>query len=226
MELYGRAHPDEIIVVGAHYDSLRGTPGANDNGSGIAALLELARLAAQKPIQKTIRFVAFVNEEPPFFQTENMGSWVYARRARQRNENISAMFSLETIGAYYQEKGSQRYPFPFGTSYPDTGDFIAFVSNLSSRRLVKKCIATFRKNATLPSEGIAAPQWMMGIAWSDQWAFWKENYPAVMVTDTAPFRYKYYHTAHDTVDKLDYESFTRAVAGLSFVLDDLSKLQY
>lgn len=224
MELQGDTDQGEIIVVGAHYDSLRGTPGANDNGSGIAALLELARLVAQKPIQKTIRFVAFVNEEPPFFMTESMGSWIYAKRARQRNENIVAMFSLETIGAYYQDKGSQRYPFPFGNSYPDTGDFIAFVSNLSSKRLIQKCIKTFRKNATLPSEGIAAPQWMTGIAWSDQWAFWKENYPAVMITDTAPFRYKYYHTARDTAEKLNYDSFTRAVDGLSYVLEDLAGL--
>ena len=224
IEFLGNSLPEEIILIGAHYDSVLGTPGANDNGSGIAALLELAKLCTKDEFNRTIRFVAFVNEEPPFFQTASMGSWVYARRSRQRNEKIVAMFSLETIGSYSDKIGSQKYPFPFGMLYPNKGNFLAFVSDLSSRNLVKKCIASFRKNATLPSEGIAAAHWIPGISWSDQWAFWQEKFPAIMITDTAPFRYLYYHTAEDTPEKLDYDNLTRAVMGLFHVIMDLDHL--
>ena len=213
--------PAEIVVVGAHYDSVYGSPGANDNATGVAALLELAGWFKQLPAPRTMRFVAFVNEEPPYFQTANMGSRLYARRCHERGENVTAMFSLETIGYYSDAAGSQIYPFPFKFFYPTRGNFLGFVGNMSSRSLVRKSIRVFRENTAFPSEGIAAPGGLIGIGWSDQWSFWEEGYPGVMITDSAIFRYKQYHKLADTPDKIDYDRMARAVAGLTYVLSYL-----
>ncbi len=221
-ERAGDPLPNEIIIVGAHYDSVLGSPGANDNGSGVAALLELARLLAAKNFPRTVRFVAFVNEEPPFFQTKNMGSLVYAARCRMQDENITAMFSLETIGSYSDERHSQRYPFPFSLFYPDTGNFIGFVGNVSSRALVHRAIEIFRRQAAFPSEGGALPGWIPGINWSDHWSFWKQGYQALMITDTALYRYRYYHTTNDTPDKLDYGRMARVTTGLKHVVTEIA----
>jgi hypothetical protein len=210
-ELIGIQHPEEIILVGAHYDSVLGSPGANDNASGVAAVLEIARLLKTERLSRTVRFVTFVNEEPPFFQTDKMGSRVYASRSRQRGEKIVAMLSLETIGYYCNEKGSQKYPFPFSLFYPETGNFIGFVGNVSSRSLVREAIEIFRSNTAFPSEGIAVPGWFPGIGWSDHWSFWAEGYPAIMITDTALFRYQYYHSQQDVPDRIDYERTARVV---------------
>ncbi len=218
VEVAGGARADEIVLIGAHYDSVAGAVGANDNGSGVAAMIELARLFRHARPERTLRFVAFANEEPPFFQTDAMGSRHYARRSKARGENIVAMFSLETIGWYSEQPGSQRYPFPLSFFYPSTGNFIAFVSNLASRPLLHEVIASFRRHAAFPSEGVAAPAFIPGVDWSDHWAFWKEGYPALMVTDTAPYRYPHYHTMQDTPDKVDYERLARVVTGLQGVL--------
>lgn len=222
-EITGTRWPEEVVLIGAHYDSVQGSPGANDNASGVAALLEIARGLKGKRPARTVRFVAFVNEEPPFFNSQEMGSRVYARRARERSDNIVAMLSLETIGYYVDAKGSQHYPLPlFLLSYPDTGDFIAFIGNLSSRALVQQSLGSFRRHTAFPSEGIAAPGWMEGIYWSDHWPFWQEGYRALMVTDTAPFRYPHYHTGSDTPDKIDYPRLARVVSGLTRVTLDLA----
>jgi Zn-dependent M28 family amino/carboxypeptidase len=221
VEIPGNDKTDEIVVIGAHYDTVFGSPGANDNGSGVAAMLALTRIFFSKRISRTIKFVAFVNEEPPNFMSGTMGSLVYAKRCRKNREKIFAMFSLETIGYYSDEQGSQRYPFPVGIFYPATGNFITFVSNLSSRWLVETVIASFRRQVQFPSQGGAWPGIIPGIAWSDQWAFWRMGYPALMVTDTAPFRYPYYHTAQDTPDKIDYDKLSRVVVGLKRVISDL-----
>ena len=198
------------------------SPGANDNGSGIAGVLSLAKAFSTKSPSRTIRFVAFVNEEPPFFWTKKMGSYVYAKRCKERKENIIAMMSLETIGCYSDKEKSQHY-FPLlGFFYPSQGNFIGFVSNLSSRKLLREVIGSFRRNTQFPSEGGAFPGITPGMFWSDHWGFWKMGYHALMVTDTAFLRYPYYHTAQDTVDKINYESMSRVVAGLEKVLDDLS----
>jgi Zn-dependent M28 family amino/carboxypeptidase len=220
-ELVGRDNGKEIVIVGAHYDTCLGTTGANDNASGIAAMMEIARLVKDSTIDRSIRFVAFVNEEPPFFQTNEMGSYVYARSCRERNDNISAMISLETIGYYTSQGNSQKYPFPFSLFYPNTGNFIGFVGNLASKDLVRSTIASFRRYTQFPSQGVAAVDWLPGIAWSDQWSFWKKNYRAIMITDTAPYRYPYYHTSLDTPDKIDYDSTARVIAGLAKVIIDL-----
>lgn len=215
----------EILLVGAHYDSVFGSPGANDNGSGVAALLALARRFAGQPTGRTLRFVAFVNEEPPYFQTPQMGSLVYAQRCRARRDPIEAMISLETIGYFSDAPKSQVYPAPgLGAFYPTTGNFIGFVGNVPSRALVRRAMKIFRAEAKLPSEGAALPAVIPGIGWSDQWAFWQNGYPGIMVTDTAPFRYPHYHAATDTPDKLDYDRFALVVSGMQKVIADLARL--
>ena len=214
VEIPGTSRRDEILVVGAHYDSVRGAPGANDNGSGVAAVLELARAFRGWQPARTWRLVLFVNEEPPFYRTGQMGSRVHAERARSRGERIVAMYSLETIGWYSDAPGSQHYPFPFSWFYPDRGDFLAFVANLPSRGLLHATIAAFRTHAQFPSDGLAAPALIPGVDWSDHGSFWEVGYAGVMVTDTAPYRYPHYHTAQDTPDKVDYERLARVVRGL------------
>ena len=220
VELTGTSRPKEIIIVGAHYDAVPGAPGANDNGSGVAAILELADRFKDKSFQHTIRFLAFVNEEPPNAMTGNMGSYVYAKKVAKNKENIIAMFSLETIGYFSDETGSQHYPPIFNLFYPKKGNFIAFVSNLSSNGLVTKSIRSFRMHATFPSEGIAAPAFIPGISWSDHWSFWKHGYPAIMITDTAPYRYPAYHTSEDTPDKVDYEKMVYVVKGIEKMIQE------
>ena len=221
VEIRGASIPEEIVVIGAHYDSVVGAQGANDNGSGTAAVLALANFPSLHEPARTLRFVAFANEEPPFFQTEQMGSLVYARRCRERGEKIVAMLSLETMGYYRDAKGTQKYPFPLGVIYPSQGNFIGFVGNTANASLVRRCIKTFRIKAKFPSEGGALPSNLPGIGWSDHWSFWEAGYPAIEVTDTAIFRYPYYHTTEDTPDKLDYERFARVVDGLAKVIEDL-----
>jgi|SRR5215468_11839378 len=220
-----RSNRPEIIVIGAHYDSVVGSPGANDNGSGVAATLALARRFAGRKTEHTLRFVAFVNEEPPYFLSGEMGSLVYAGRCKARGDKISAMISLETIGYFSDAPNSQNYPSPvIGAFYPKVGNFIGFVSNVHSRALLRRGIALFREHAKIPSEGAALPSFVPGVSWSDQWSFWKHGYPGIMVTDTAPFRYPYYHSANDTPDKLDYDRFALAVSGMEKVIEGLDKL--
>jgi Zn-dependent M28 family amino/carboxypeptidase len=227
--------PPPIVIIGAHYDSVFGSPGANDNGSGAAAVLALAqRFAAREterhPPQRTpnrmLRFVAFVNEEPPYFLSGEMGSLVYARRCKERGDKISAMISLETIGYFSDAPNSQTYPSPgLGLFYPKIGNFIGFVSNVKSRALLRRVITLFRKHAKIPSEGAALPAFIPGVSWSDQWSFWQQGYQAIMVTDTAPFRYPYYHSSSDTPDKLDYDRFTLVVSGMEKVIEKLTNLE-
>jgi Zn-dependent M28 family amino/carboxypeptidase len=225
VEIKGSKKPDEIVVIGAHYDSVVGSPGANDNGTGAAAVLALARAFAGKESDRTLRFVEFVNEEPPFFWTENMGSLVYAKGCSERQENIVAMLSLETMGYYSDAPGSQQYPLGLlDTIYPITGNFIAFIGNISSGNLVRQVVGNFRSHTQFPSEGAALPGNVPGAGWSDHWAFWQVGYPALMVTDTAPFRYPHYHTMQDTPDKVDGDRLARVVAGIERVIHHLVSL--
>ena len=220
-----RGNRPEIILIGAHYDSVLGSPGANDNGSGVAATLALARRFAGKQTEHTLRFVAFVNEEPPYFLSGEMGSQIYASRCKARGDKIAAMISLETIGYFADSPDSQVYPSRvLGAFYPKVGNFIGFVSNLQSRMLLRRVIALFRQHAGIPSEGATLPSFVPGVSWSDQRSFWRNGYPGIMVTDTAPFRYPYYHSANDTPDKLDYDRFTLVVSGMEKAIEDLDKL--
>jgi hypothetical protein len=221
--------PPPIVIIGAHYDSVFGSPGANDNGTGVAATLALARRFAEKqaerrPPYKTLRFVAFVNEEPPYFLSGEMGSLIYSRRCKERGDKISAMISLETIGYFSDAPNSQTYPLPgLGVFYPTVGNFIGFVSNVKSRALLRRVITLFRKHAKIPSEGASLPAFIPGVSWSDQWSFWQNGYPAIMVTDTAPFRYPYYHSSSDTPDQLDYDRFALVVSGMEKVIENLDR---
>jgi len=173
-------------------------------------------------MRRTLRFVFFVNEEPPYFQTPQMGSVVYARKLHEEGTSVSAMISLETLGFYSDAPGSQRYPPILGLFYPSHGNFIGFVSNQESRDLVRQAVRTFRENTQFPSEGVAAPSDWPGIGWSDQWAFWQQGYPAIMVTDTATFRYPHYHRSSDTSEKIDYGRMARVVEGLKVVIAKLA----
>jgi hypothetical protein len=203
-----------ILLVGAHYDSVIGSPGANDNATGVAILLELSRAMRRQALAKTVRLVAFVNEEPPYFLTEMMGSRHHARQARNRGENIAAMFSLETLGYYSNVTKSQRYPWPFSAFYPRIGNFLGVVGNLSSRGLVVDFLRQFMTVSDFPAEGIATFEWIPGINWSDHWSFWQEGYSALMLTDTAPYRYPEYHTLRDVAEEINGPEFARAAHGI------------
>lgn len=213
-------HGAPTLVVGAHYDSAGDAPGANDNGSGCAALLELARMLSDLRGRTTvgIRLVFFANEEPPNFQTSQMGSLVYAKALAARGQKPDAMISLETLGFYRDDPGSQHYPFPLASLYPDTGNFVAFVGPVPSRALVRRATGAFRAVARFPSVGGTAPAFVHGVDWSDHWSFGQIGVPALMVTDTAPFRYPHYHTRDDTPDKVDVERLARVTAGLERLL--------
>ena len=217
-ELPGTSRRDEIVVVGAHYDTVPGSPGANDNGTGVAALIAIAQAFAGDPQERTIRFVAFVNEEPPYFHTDEIGSLVYARKCRASDDDIKAMITLETIGYFSDKPGSQKFPEGLEGQFPETGDFLVFVGNEASRFVTDSAEAAFSRGCDIPSIAGVFPESIPGVAWSDHWSFWQVGYPAVMVTDTAPFRYPHYHDESDTVDKVDMEKFTEAVKGLEAVV--------
>lgn len=223
--LGGASGRSQSIVVGAHYDSVLGSPGADDNASAVAALLELSRVLAGAVRARTLRIVAFVNEEPPFFYWGKMGSQVYACAARERGEDIRVMLSLEMLGYFRDEPNTQRYPPLFRWFYPSRGDFIGFVSNLRSRRSLTRVHRAFRNHCDFPSERAAVPSWIPGVGWSDHLSFWQQGYPGLMVTDTAFYRYPYYHTAEDTAEKLDYPRLTRVAEGLAGALLELSNAQ-
>ncbi len=206
----------QTLVIGAHYDSAFDAPGANDNASGVAGVIELARMLADLRGKSAlrIRLVLFVNEEPPNFQTANMGSLIYAERLAATHEPVLGMISLEALGWYSDEPGSQHYPAPLGLLYPHTGNFIAFVGTTGSRSWVRKAVGAFRARAAFPSVGGTAPGFVTGIDWSDHWSFEQVGVPALMITDTAPFRYPWYHLPGDTPEKVDYTKVARVVSGL------------
>ena len=217
----GEAMPEEAVVIGAHYDTVRGSPGADDNASGVAALLALARRFNRRPGRRGVRFVAFANEEMPYFGTASMGSWAYAAACRRRNDRIAGMLSLESIGYYSDRPRSQTYPFPFGAFYPSTGNFIGIVGHVTARRFIRGVVERFRSTTPFPCEGAALPGAVPGIEWSDNWAFRQCGYPAAMVTDTVPFRNPHYHAASDTPETIDVGRLARVVAGLQRVVEAL-----
>jgi Zn-dependent M28 family amino/carboxypeptidase len=226
VEIFGGKRPEEIVVIGGHYDTVPGTAGANDNTTGVAATLALARRFAGRKTERTLRFVAFVNEEHPYGHTPLMGSRVYARRCRERGEKVVGMMSLETIGYFDDRPGSQKYPPPVGTYYPSEGNFIAFVGNIASAELVRQTVGAFRTGEPFPCEGAALPESIGRIGDSDHASFWHEGYPGLMVTDTANFRYPYYHTPDDTIDKINFDRLARVVRGLEHVVADLTSASY
>jgi Zn-dependent M28 family amino/carboxypeptidase len=215
-EVEGTGVPgDEILIIGAHYDTVRDTPGADDNASGVAGLLELARLTVSSPLPRTVRFIAFSLEEPPVFLTSRMGSYIYAKWLREEGSKVYGMISLEMLGYYSNRKKSQHYPLPgFRWFYPDSGNFIAFVGNIRSKPFTIKVKNAFEAASSLPVESLNAPAAIPGVSFSDHRSFWKFGYPAFMITDTAFYRNPYYHSPGDTASTLDYERMARLVMGL------------
>lgn len=214
VERTGEMHPEEIIIVGAHYDTVPGSPGANDNGTAVVANLALARAFADIAVGRSLRLAFFVNEESPYHMTPNMGSLRYAQELRTAGERVVGMISLEMLGCFLHAPESQRYPVSWMSSlYPTRGNFLAVVGNIASRRWLHQIVRGLRESE-IPVEGLAAPNWLRDIFRSDHAAFWQCGYPAVMVTDTANFRYRHYHTAEDTIDKIDFDTLTRVTTAL------------
>jgi hypothetical protein len=225
VEVPGSTRPDELLVVGAHYDSARGSPGANDNASGVAALLALASVLAAPGGPRpacTLRFVAFTTEEPPYTRTRHMGSAVHAARCRARRERVRGMISLETIGSYFHGHRGPEAPFPWNVLSPWRGDFFTVVGNPASHALVRRCVKAFPREPEVRCLGVTLPGFLPLVKSSDHWAFWKQGYPAVMVSDTAPLRYRHYHRGSDTFDRVDYETLARVVSGLARMVEGLT----
>jgi len=219
----GAKLPDETVIIGAHYDTVYGTPGADDNASAVATLLEIARALKGFSPDRTLKLIFFVIEEPPVFRSEHMGSYVYAKEAKARNENITSMISLEMLGYYTNEKDGQTFPFPMmSLIYPSTPNFIAVVGNLSSRNLVRKVKNSLRASSRIPVETLTAFSFVPGVDFSDHRSFWKMGYPAVMITDTAFYRNPNYHTEADTIDTLDFDNMSDLLRGLIQAAKDLT----
>lgn len=212
----------ERFLVGAHYDSVAGTVGADDNASAVAVQLETARhlaaLAPPEDLDLTVRFVFFALEEPPAFDTPQMGSRVYARQAKRSGEKIDGMICLEMVGYTCSTPGCQNYPFPLMFfDYPDTGEFIGIVGNLRSRGLTRSLARAFKQNPELPVIPLTVPLrgWLMpSIRLSDHSAFWDHGFKAVMITDSAFYRNPDYHLPSDTMEKLDYGFMAEVVESL------------
>ncbi len=222
VEIKGGSKASEIVIIGAHYDGVGDCPAANDNASGVGALLEIASALAKDKPARTIRFVAFTNEEPPFFRSDDMGSYRYAKSCKERGDNIVAMLSLETIGYYSDRPDTQQFPLgALSMVYPKQGNFLAFVGNIEALGSLEKCLSSFTTAVRFPVEILAAPANLSGVDFSDQLSFWRVGYPGMMVTDTALYRYPHYHTNEDTPEKLNYDHFARVTTGLSKVVRDL-----
>ncbi|MCA9633350.1 MAG: M28 family peptidase [Myxococcales bacterium] len=223
VEVPGGLRGGELIVVGAHYDAVSGTPGADDNASGVAGVLALARSYAGRRHQRSLRFVLFVNEEPPHFQTPTMGSYVYAKSLSESGRAVRAMLSLESIGYYSDAPKSQQFPTAtLARQHSPVGDFVAVLGDETSAPLVDVTSKLLHKHATLPVEQHVLASDVQGIDWSDHWSFWQFGYPAVMITDTAPFRNPNYHKETDTPETLDYGRMARVVSGVDAAIVDLA----
>jgi len=219
VERRGSSCPEQIVVVGAHYDTVPTTPGADDNASAVAMLIEVARLLLPNPTRRTLRFVSFPCEEPPHFFTDTMGSEQYARACRVRKEHIVGMVCLEMVGYYSTAPGSQKIPPAIPRllrwAFPQRGDFLAAVGNLRSIKLVWQFRRGFKRASTLPLYSVALPERINEIRLSDNSSFWDQGYPAIMITDTSFLRNPHYHGPRDTPDTLDYQRLAKATLGVA-----------
>jgi hypothetical protein len=210
---------DSVMVIGAHYDAYGDFPGADDNASGLAVLLELARTLPADPPRRTQYLVAFSTEEPPFFGSDDMGSYRFAKSLREEGRRVVIMVALDLVGRFSDEPASQRMPFPgLGLLYPDRGNFIAVVGDLRSGSAIKRVRSGMLATGALPVRSFRAPAAMPGVHWSDHSSFRRFDMPSVLVTDTAYLRNPDYHTRDDTPDKLDYERMAKLVSALHGVL--------
>lgn len=214
IEILGIRKPEEIIIVGAQYDTWPDSPGANNNGGGVAVLLKLSEMLMGRLPDRTVRLVAFTTQEPPYDNTESMGSLRYARRCRERGEDVRMMLCMDAIGVYKQEAGSQRLPFPFSLFYPDRGNFLAFIADLGSRDCLVEVTRGFKKGSSLPIAAGCAPRWVKGVTWSDHLSFWRCGYKAVQITDTGAFRSLSHTTSDDTMEKMDFGALARVTVGM------------
>lgn len=208
----------DFVVLGAHYDTVPGSPGADDNAAAVAVMLEIAGLSRENHNDKTLVFAAFVNEEAPFFGSQNMGSMVYAKSLREACLPLELMICLESIG-YFSKDQFQQYPFPgMRLFYPRTADFLAVVGNFRSRYYVSALKRAIKKHTDINVRSLVSPEYMAGIYRSDHFSFWRHGYKAIMLTDTAFFRNKNYHQETDTIDTLNFNSMTGVVRGLYYAL--------
>jgi Zn-dependent M28 family amino/carboxypeptidase len=220
-EITGTASSAKVLIIGAHYDTVSTTSGADDNASGVAGLLAMARALAGMQLAHTVRFVAFALEEPPTYRTKNMGSYHYARSLKERKEFVEGMICLEMIGYFCDRKGCQHYPLPFfSLKFPTAGNYIALVGNTRSKTLTSSFAKGFQKAVNLPIVTLNAPPVVIGIDFSDHWSFGKFGYRAFMVTDTAFYRNPHYHTPSDTLETLDFERMAKVVEGLTSAVND------
>lgn len=221
--LSGQGGADGSVIIGAHYDTVFGTPGADDNASAVAVLLELCRLLKDHRPLRTLRFVFFTLEEPPLFRSRHQGSYVYASHLKETNETVDAMLCLEMVGYFDDREGGQAFPVPgMSLLYSSTPDFISVVGNLQSRALVERVRDSIKRGSTIPVEGIATVSFVPGVDFSDHRSFWKMGYPAVMITDTAFYRNPNYHRSTDTVDTLDFVKMASLLKGLVQASADLA----
>lgn len=222
-EVKGTGSSGEALVIGAHYDTVVGSPGADDNASAVAGMLELARLAAESPMPLTVKFAAFTLEEPPVFRSSCMGSMVCAESLRKEGARLRGMVSLEMIGYYTDEPDSQYYPLPgFGLKYPSRGNYIAFVGDIASKKFTREVRDAFRASSTLPVESLNTLSLVPGVDFSDHRSFWKHGYRAFMITDTAFYRNPHYHAPSDLPRTLDYGRMAELVRGLRLAFGELS----
>ncbi len=220
----GANKKEEIVVLGAHYDTVANSPGADDNASAVAGLLEIARLISKSRVASAIQFVAFALEEPPVYRTKNMGSYHYAQMLKKNRQKILGMICLEMIGYFVDSPGSQEFPLPFmKRKFSTKGDFIAAVGNLRSRKFTEKVKKGFKEGTNIPIFSYNALPIVIGIDFSDHWSFYKFGYRAVMITDTAFYRNPYYHTESDTYDTLDYERMAKVVHGVKAAVERLTR---
>ncbi len=214
IEIPGRRFPSEIIIVGAQYDTWPESPGANNNGSGMAVLLKLSDMLKEQRPDRTLRIVAFTTQEPPYDNTESMGSLRYARRCKERGEKIRVMLCMDAIGIYKDDPNTQKLPFPFSLFYPNRGNFLAFIADLESRTCVIEATRGFKKGSAFPIEAGSAPRWVKGVSWSDHLSFWKYGYRGIQITDTGAFRSFSHTTSDDTMEKIDFGALARIAVGM------------
>ena len=214
----------ERIVIGAHYDTVIDTPGADDNASGVAGLIELAYLLGKNPINGNIELVAYTLEEPPFFGTNHMGSAKHAESLASQLIPVKLMISLEMIGFFTDEENSQIFPMPLlSLIYPEKGNYIVIVSGFDQRKITKKVKVSMRGTTNLPVHSINAPSIIAGIDFSDHRNYWNNGYKAVMITDTSFYRNRAYHRNNDTADRLNYASMAKVVVGVFETIKTLNE---
>ncbi len=218
---YPGRHGAKKIIVGAHYDTAGPYPGADDNASGVAVLLELAFLLhdAGKFRTHNVDLAFYSLEEPPYFRTDSMGSAFHAKSLADAKTTVDLMIAVDGVGVYTEQPGSQKYPWSvMRWKYPDRGNFLAVVGKTGQGDLVERVQKILSEESPLPMQSISAPSWLSGSDYSDHLNFWKRGYPAVLLTDTAFYRNQNYHTAADTAEKLDYNAMTEVVRALFHLL--------